>query len=102
MQDELERGDDINALWFYMNDTGATKEEAKEYMTNLLDEHWKILNEDIHKTYPYFSEPFITSNLNFARVIHFFYLYGDGYGIEPQKATKNHMDLLLVQPFSLH
>lgn len=101
LQAESERGDVTKLIQCYMKDTGATEEEAKEYLYTLSNLTWKILNEDLNKTYPLLSEPFMSSNLRAARTAYFFYRYVDGHGAVPEATTKHHLISLLLQPFSL-
>ncbi|KAK2969708.1 hypothetical protein RJ640_004214 [Escallonia rubra] len=94
--DELERGDNLKSVHCYMNETGATEEEARAYINGLAHETWKIMNKDMLGSYP-FSEPSLSASPNIARTAQCFYQYGDGHGV-PDRWTKDHLTALLVQP----
>ncbi|KAK2984377.1 hypothetical protein RJ640_026684 [Escallonia rubra] len=94
--DELERGDNLKSVECYMNETGATEEEARAYINGLVHKTWKIMNKDLLGSYP-LSEPFLSANPNLGRTAQCFYQYGDGHGI-PDRSTKDHLTALLVQP----
>ncbi|KAK3010784.1 hypothetical protein RJ639_011310 [Escallonia herrerae] len=94
--DELERGDTLKSVQCYMNDTGATEEEARAYINSLVHKTWKIMNKDLLGSYP-FSEPFLSANPNLGRTAQCFYQYGDGHGV-PDRWTKDHLIALLVHP----
>ena len=83
-----------------MNDTGASEAESRKYVDSIMQETWKILNEDLLGSYP-FSEPFLTANPNLARTTQSFYQYGDGLGM-PQNWIKDLLKSLLVEPFTLN
>ncbi|KAK2975721.1 hypothetical protein RJ640_010780 [Escallonia rubra] len=94
--DELERGDNLKSVQCYMNETGATEEEARAYINGLVHKTWKIMNKDLLGGYP-FSEPFLSANPNIGRTAQCIYQYGDGHGV-PDRWTKDHLTALLVQP----
>ncbi|KAK2988038.1 hypothetical protein RJ640_011301 [Escallonia rubra] len=94
--DELERGDNLKSVHCYMNETGATEEEARAYINGLVHKTWKIMNKDMLGSYP-FSEPSLSASPNIARTAQCFYQYGDGHGV-PDRWTKDHLTALLVQP----
>ncbi|WOG82951.1 hypothetical protein DCAR_0102123 [Daucus carota subsp. sativus] len=98
--EELARGDSLKAVQCYMNDTGASEAESRKYVDSIMQETWKILNEDLLGSYP-FSEPFLTANPNLARTTQSFYQYGDGLGM-PQNWIKDLLKSLLVEPFTLN
>ncbi|KAK3010327.1 hypothetical protein RJ639_011735 [Escallonia herrerae] len=98
--DELERGDNLKSVQCYMNETGATEEEARAYINGFVHETWKIMNKDLLESYP-FSEPFLSANSNLGRTAQCFYQYGDGHGV-PDRWTKDHLTALLVQPIHMN
>lgn len=46
LKHEMERGDTPISIQCYMNDTGVSKEEAREHIKYLIGETWKELNEE--------------------------------------------------------
>lgn len=90
----MARGDNLKAVQCYMSDTGASEEEARKHVENMVHETWKILNRDLLGDYP-FGEPFVSANPGIARTSQTFYQYGDGHGI-PQHWTKDHLKSPLV------
>ncbi|PIN19468.1 (R)-limonene synthase [Handroanthus impetiginosus] len=86
--DELERGDVTKSVQCYMNETGASDEEAREAMRLLIWEAWKKLNTDRISSSCPFPEVFIQNVVNLARVGQSIYQYGDGYGYQHSE-TKN-------------
>jgi hypothetical protein len=45
-QDELERGDVPKSIQCYMNENGATEEDARKYIRFLISTMWKKMNEE--------------------------------------------------------
>ncbi|KAG6642222.1 hypothetical protein CIPAW_09G127800 [Carya illinoinensis] len=73
----FERGDNPKSIQCYMNDTGASEEDAREYIWNLISATWKKYNEELAASSP-FCEAFIQIGLNFARMSQCMYQYVDG------------------------
>ncbi|XP_031394710.1 monoterpene synthase-like isoform X2 [Punica granatum] len=93
----LAEGDKLNSLECFMNETGASEEEARKHIKYLVRETWKTLNKDIFDDNCRFSGPFVTACLNLARASHWIYRYGDGHGIRSEEA-KEHLISALVDP----
>ena len=83
-----------------MNETGASEEDAHEYIRCLISAIWKKINEERAKTSP-FPKTFIEIIFNIVRVAHCMYQYGDGYGVGNPE-TKDCLSSLFVQPIPLH
>ena len=66
-QDELERGDVPKSVQCYMNETGASEEDACEYIRYLISETWKKMNEERDAASP-LSETFIEIVFNLGRM----------------------------------
>ena len=98
-QDELKRGDVPKSIQCYMHETGASEEDAREYIKCLIGETWKKMNEDQAKDSP-FSKTFIGMAINLARISQWIYQYGDGYGI-PNGETKDNVLSLVIEPIPL-
>ena len=63
-----------------MNDTGASEKHAREYLKSLISIAWKKLNEERVASSP-FCQTFIEIVVNLARMGHFMYQNGDGFGV---------------------
>ncbi|KAG5625402.1 hypothetical protein H5410_010620 [Solanum commersonii] len=74
--DELKRGDVSKSIQCYMNEKGASEEEAREHITFLIKETWEAMNTAQRKNSP-FSETFIEIVKNITRTSHFMYLHND-------------------------
>ncbi|KAG6654989.1 myrcene synthase, chloroplastic-like [Carya illinoinensis] len=98
-KEELARGDNPKSIQCYMNDTGASEEDAREFIRNLISATWMKYNEEIAASSP-FSETFIHIGMNFARMSQCMYQYGDGHGIEDRE-TKDRVLALLIHPIPL-
>lgn len=99
-QDELKRGDIPKSIQCYMNDTGASENNAREHVRHLIDETWKKLN-NVELKNSIFPQMFIERAKNLARMAQCMYQYGDGHGIGHQE-TKGRVMSLLIQPISIH
>ncbi|KAD5508610.1 hypothetical protein E3N88_16313 [Mikania micrantha] len=80
--DELERGDVPKSIQCYMQESGATEVEAREYIKGLIMETWKKLNKErqnaIGSELPH---EFIECVTNLARMGHFMYTDGDKHDV---------------------
>ncbi|XP_026457905.1 (-)-alpha-terpineol synthase-like [Papaver somniferum] len=92
---ELERGDVSSSVHCYMREMSSSEEDARLYISGLIMDTWKKMNESIIDTT--FDLPFIRIALNLARTAMFFYQYGDGLGVEDGK-SKDHVLSLIVNP----
>ncbi|KAK9993981.1 hypothetical protein SO802_023684 [Lithocarpus litseifolius] len=93
---ELKRGDVPKSIQCYMNETGASEKDAREYVKSLISTAWKKVNEERVASSP-FCQTFIEIALNLARVSQVIYQYGDGFGVGERK-TKDSILSLLIQP----
>nr|POE91407.1 myrcene synthase, chloroplastic [Quercus suber] len=93
---ELKSGDVPKSIQCYMNETGASEKDAREYVKSLISTAWKKVNEERVASSP-FCQTFIEIVMNLARMGHFMYQYGDGFGVADQK-TKDSVLSLLIQP----
>ncbi|GMY11172.1 myrcene synthase, chloroplastic-like [Fagus crenata] len=98
--DELKRGDVPKSIQCYMHETGASKEDAREYIQYLSGATWKKMNKDRDAKSP-FSETFIEIAMNLVRGALFFYDHGDRFGIRNHE-NKDSVLSLLIQPFPLY
>nr|BDN86179.1 isoprene synthase [Garcinia subelliptica] len=96
---ELARGETVNAISCYMNQAGVSEEEAREHINKVINDTWKKINKyQVVKT-P-FSEPFIETAINLARISHVQYQHGDGHGA-PDTKSKDRIQTLIIEPISI-
>ncbi|KAI3445789.1 hypothetical protein Pfo_002454 [Paulownia fortunei] len=94
--DEMKRGDVPKSIQCYMNETGARREEAREYVRLLIYETWKKMNEERVADSP-FPQNLVRIAVDFGRIALYIYQHGDGHGIQyPQ--TKDRISSLLFEP----
>ncbi|KAI3445260.1 hypothetical protein Pfo_001925 [Paulownia fortunei] len=94
--DEMKRGDVPKSIQCYMNETGAHREEARDYVRFLIHETWKNMNEEVVADSP-FQQNFVESAVDLGRMAQYMYQHGDGHGIQyPQ--MKDRISSLLFDP----
>ncbi|XP_041011494.1 myrcene synthase, chloroplastic-like [Juglans microcarpa x Juglans regia] len=98
---EVERGDVPKSIQCHMNDTGASEEDAREYIRSLIGTTWKKFNEERTANSSPFPETFVEIVMNFARMAQCMYQHGDGHGVEYGE-TKDRVLALLIHPISKH
>lgn len=69
-----------------MHETGASEEEAREYIKKLIDAEWKKRNKDQMATKSLPSRLFMETAMNLARVSMSVYQNDDGHAIEDGEA----------------
>ncbi|XP_030935583.1 myrcene synthase, chloroplastic-like [Quercus lobata] len=97
--DELKRGDVPKSIQCYMNETGASEEDAREYIRCMISATWKKMNE-CPATSSLLSQTFIEMTFNAPRMTYFMYHHGDGHGVGNHK-IKDCILSLLVQSIPL-
>uniref|UniRef100_A0A9I9DTB7 Terpene synthase 10-like n=1 Tax=Cucumis melo TaxID=3656 RepID=A0A9I9DTB7_CUCME len=82
--EEAKRGEVAKSIQCYMNDTGASEQEARRYLKDFIMESWKKLNEEVQtlNNSPLLSKSFIEIALNVARISHTVYQHRDGHTVE--------------------
>ncbi|KAK6135662.1 hypothetical protein DH2020_030599 [Rehmannia glutinosa] len=70
--EELRRGDIPKSIQCYMNDTGASREEAREYIRSLMYETWKKMNEERFADSP-FQADFVRFAVYIGRMAEYWY-----------------------------
>ncbi|CAL1406837.1 unnamed protein product [Linum trigynum] len=104
--EEMARGETVNAISCYMNETGVSEEHAREHMKSLIDEAWKNMNEELLLITKHeysstdehvFSKSFLQSVINLARISHYTYQTGDNHGA-PDAGSKKRVMSLLIDP----
>ena len=78
-----------------MNETSASEKDAHEYVKSLISTTWKKVNEERAASSP-FCQTFIEVVMNLARMGHFMYQYGDGFGVADQKTKDSVLSLLKI------
>ncbi|XP_073127813.1 terpene synthase 10-like isoform X2 [Henckelia pumila] len=98
-KEEMERGDIPKSIQCYMNQSGASKEEAEEHVRGLIHSAWKKMNQNLHqKDYCEFARIFAESGADLSRMSMYMYEHGDGHGNQnPQ--IKNRISNLLSELF---
>nr|QWQ79618.1 TPS60 [Juglans sigillata] len=97
--EELKRGDNPKSIQCYMNDTGASEEDARQYMRSLISATWKTINGNRIASSP-FSETFNEIATNIARVSQPCTKDGDGHGIVDRE-TKDRVLALFIHPIPI-
>lgn len=92
---ELERGDAPSSIVCYMKEANVSEEVARKKITNIITNTWKRINNVCMS-----QSPSIKCITNMARVAHFIYLKGDGFGIQHHETRKQVLSLL-VDPLPL-
>ncbi|KAF3448348.1 hypothetical protein FNV43_RR09061 [Rhamnella rubrinervis] len=98
--DEMKRGDIPKSIQCYMHQTGASEDDAREYVKHMISETWKRLNEEGLTANSNFSKSFIRTTMNLARMAQCMYEHGDGHTTQCQE-TINHVFSLLIRPIPL-
>ncbi|MFQ6666935.1 hypothetical protein Gotur_033127, partial [Gossypium turneri] len=91
---ELKRGDVPKSIQCYMNESGASEEEARGHIWKLIDATWKKMNEEQTTKSP-FSQTFIEIVMDFTRVALLLYQNGDGFGIEGNETKDRVLSLFI-------
>ncbi|KAK1429360.1 hypothetical protein QVD17_11568 [Tagetes erecta] len=98
--DEMERGDISKSIQCYMHETGATEEEARRYIKDLILDAWKKINKvRVRANSDQFSHEYNECASNMARMAQFMYHEGDGHG-RPE-ITKSYLSSLLFNPIEV-
>nr|AWF79082.1 terpene synthase [Pelargonium graveolens] len=97
--EELQRGDVPKSIQCYMNESGASEEEARDHIRHLINVTWNKMNEDRVTNLP-FSRDFIRIAMNLARMAQCMYQHGDGHASQDQ-VTKDRVLSMLIQPIKL-
>ncbi|XAR68586.1 (-)-alpha-terpineol synthase [Bertholletia excelsa] len=93
-QHEMKRGDVPKSIQCFMQETGASEEEAREHIRQLIEETWKKMNKDRFAV-PFFSQAFIEVAINLARMSQCMYRHGDGHGAQGHDSQDRVMSLIV-------
>ncbi|KFK32674.1 hypothetical protein AALP_AA6G274100 [Arabis alpina] len=95
--DELKRGDVLKSIQCYMNETGASEEEACTYVQQMINDTWNEMNyEIISHDSSSLPRGFVEAAINLARMSQCMYQYGDGHGSPDKAKTVDRVLSLLV------
>lgn len=97
----MKRGDVPKSIQCYMHEAGVSEEKAHRHIKLLISETWKDVNEDMLIAESPFSNRFIKSAANLARVAQCVYLYGDGHASQDRE-TQERVLSLFVNPILLN
>ncbi|XP_059313799.1 (-)-camphene/tricyclene synthase, chloroplastic-like [Lycium ferocissimum] len=97
--DEMERGDVPKSIECYMNEKGASEEEARKHINSLIKETWKLINTT-QKENSLFYGKFIECGVNIARTGQTIYQHGDGHGIQNCE-IQNRISKLFFEPITI-
>ncbi|XP_010502465.1 PREDICTED: 1,8-cineole synthase 1, chloroplastic isoform X2 [Camelina sativa] len=99
--DELARGDVLKSVQCYMHETGASEEEAREHVQQMISDTWDDMNNETKPARSSFSRGFVEAAMNLARMSQCMYQYGDGHGCPNKAKTVDRVQSLLVDPIPL-
>ncbi|XP_055803223.1 alpha-farnesene synthase-like [Solanum dulcamara] len=94
---ELERGDVSSSILCYMRKSNVKEDVARDHIKEMVMETWKKMNKHCLEN----SSPLIKYIMNMARVAHFIYQNGDGFGVQ-DKQTRKQILSSLIQPLPLN
>ncbi|CDP19906.1 unnamed protein product [Coffea canephora] len=96
---ELERGDAPSSILCYMRQENVSEEVAREHIRSIIWRTWKKINSRCIKTSTFLqkSAKYI---VNEARVAHFIYQHGDGFGVQDRENRKRVLSNL-IEPLAL-
>ena len=90
----MKRGEVPKSIQCYMHETGATEKVAREHIKYLIGETWRKINEYRVADSP-FSETFIETAMNLARMAQCMYHHGDGHGAQSRDSINRVLSLLI-------
>nr|GFB23880.1 R-linalool synthase QH1, chloroplastic-like [Tanacetum cinerariifolium] len=91
---EMARGDVSKAIQCYMNESGASEDEARMYIMDLILETWKKFNKERLCANSKLAREFTYCAMNLSRMAQFMYREGDGHG-HPDVTTPHVLSLLI-------
>ncbi|XP_054792750.1 exo-alpha-bergamotene synthase-like [Prosopis cineraria] len=98
-QRELKTRDVPSAIQCYMNDTGASEEEAIQHVKCLVYKTWKKLNEQVATSS--LSRDFNVTAWELSRIATFFYNYGDDTYTLQHSDFEHRVNLLIFDPIPI-
>ncbi|KAJ8549691.1 hypothetical protein K7X08_033398 [Anisodus acutangulus] len=92
---ELERGDVSSSVLCYMKKENVKEDVAREYIKNMVTETWKKMNKHCFEQYSPSLRSLVKYIMNIARVTHFIYLNGDGFGVQDRETREQILSSLV-------
>lgn len=93
---ELERGDASSSILCYMAEANVTDEMAKEHIKKIIGVAWTHVNAELASG-SLEKKTFVNHVINLARLSHFMYRNGDGFGA-PDEDIQGQIKRLLIEP----
>ncbi|XAR53726.1 Alpha-farnesene synthase [Bertholletia excelsa] len=97
---ELERGDAPSSLLCFMREANVSEEAARKHIRSLMMDSWTKLNHECLSQSPSLRS-YAVHTTNMARVAHFIYQNGDGFGV-PDRETRQQVLSILIDPITLN
>ncbi|KAM3320962.1 terpene synthase 17-like isoform X1 [Capsicum chacoense] len=96
-EEEQKRGDVAKAVECYMNEYNITKEEAYMKIRNMIENYWKVLNEEYLKLTGVIPRVLLMSIVNFTRAVEFLYKDEDAFTCSKNN-LKDVISVMLIDP----
>ncbi|XP_010514205.1 PREDICTED: beta-myrcene/(E)-beta-ocimene synthase 2, chloroplastic [Camelina sativa] len=99
--DELARGDVLKSVQCYMHETGASEEEAREHVQQMIRHTWNEMNYEARtatRSSSLLSQDFVEVAMNLARMSQCMYQHGDGHGCPDKAKVVDRIQTLIVDP----
>ncbi|KAM3382954.1 terpene synthase 17 [Capsicum galapagoense] len=96
-EEEQKRGDVASAVECYMNEYSVTKKEAYMKIKNMIENYWKVLNEEYLKHTGIIPKVFLMSIVNFTRAVEFLYKDEDAYTYSKNN-LKDVISTIIIDP----
>ncbi|GAA0158549.1 hypothetical protein LIER_15542 [Lithospermum erythrorhizon] len=96
---ELARGDAPSSILCYMIEANVSDKSAREHIQTLIAEAWLKINTHL-STLSQEELKFVKYMVNMARIGHFMYQNGDGFGVQDRE-TKQEIISNLIEPFAI-
>lgn len=97
--DELARGDVLKSVQCYMHETGASEEEARGHVQQMISDTWNEMNYEAKIAL--LPRGFVEATVNLARMSQCIYQHGDGHGRPDKAKTVERVMSLFVSPVPL-
>nr|AIE41601.1 1,8-cineole synthase [Artemisia annua] len=94
---EMARGDVPKSIQCYMHESGASEDEARMHIKDLILETWKKFNKEREHVKSKIAREFTYCAMNLGRMAQFMYREGDGHG-HLSDVTKSHVLSWLINP----
>lgn len=101
LQAELKRGDAPSSILCFMKEANVLEEVARSHIKSIISNTWMKINRESVDNQSQLLKPFVKCTVNTARVAHFIYQNGDGFGIQDHD-TRDLVLSLLVEPLVLY